>query len=72
MNVLVETSSFALFGNHLYVSIYLDGQLAADYRAKNVLDAKSFVERSLQKLTVTEVEWRGDVIVPFVYHREGD
>ena len=72
MDILVETSTYALFGTHIYVSIYGDDQLLADYRARNMFDAKGFIERSLAQLESKNVVWQGDIIVPFVYHREGD
>jgi hypothetical protein len=72
--VLVTTSMFALYGNHIYVTIQGDDR-RFEYRARNPLDAKSFIERVLQRhFTGDECDiiQAGDVVVHFVYQRNGD
>jgi hypothetical protein len=72
--VVVNASMFALYGNHLYVTIRGEGK-TFEYRAKNVLDAKSYIERALQLHFADEtyeIIQEGDIIVHFVYHRPGD
>ena len=72
--IVVNTSMFALYGNHIYVTIKGDGQ-AFEYRARHPLDAKSFIERVLQQYfadEVYEIIHDGDVIVHFVYQHQGD
>ncbi len=65
---------FALYGNHIYVTIRGDGKML-EYRARNPLDAKSFIERALQRHfsdDAYEIIQEGDVVVHFVYQRGGD
>ena len=72
--VVVNTSMFALYGNHIYVTIKGGGK-SLEYRARNILDAKSFIERTLARYFSDDnysVVHDGDVVVHFVYHRSGD
>ncbi|MEM7345276.1 MAG: hypothetical protein AAF485_13640 [Chloroflexota bacterium] len=72
--VIVNTSMFALYGNHIYVTIQGDGK-SLEYRARNPLDAKSFIERALQRYFADDtydIIQDGDIVVHFVYHRPGD
>jgi len=41
-----------------------------EYRARNILDAKQFVDRALNGRS--DVDWQGDTIINFAYHRTGD
>ena len=72
--VVVNTSMFALYGNHIYVTMQGAGK-RLEYRARNPLDAKSFIERALQQHFTDddyEIIHEGDVVVHFVYHQQGD
>lgn len=72
--VIVNTSMFALYGNHIYVTIKGSGK-TLEYRARNPLDAKSFIERALQLHFSDddyEIIHQGDTAIHFVYHRSGD
>lgn len=72
--IVVNTSMFALYGNHIYVTISGAGR-QLEYRARNPLDAKSFIERALRRHFVDdefEIVQAGDIVVNFVYHRPGD
>ena len=71
-SVIVSANAWALFGRHLYVTIKgLDKYF--EYRAKNIIDAKNYIERILtEEFSGCEVLTEGDTIVPFVYHHEGD
>jgi len=72
--VVVNTSMFALYGNHIYVTIKGNGQ-TFEYRARNPLDARSFIERILQHHFADNsyhIIHQGDAVVHFVYHRVGD
>jgi len=70
--VIVSVNAWALFGRHLYVTIKGQGK-TFEYRAKNIIDAKNFIERVLTaEFSGCEVLTEGDTIVPFAYHHEGD
>lgn len=65
---------FAFYGNHIYVTIHGNGKML-EYRARNPLDAKSFIERALQRHfsgDAYEIIQERDVVVYFVYQRGGD
>ena len=72
MKVTVATSTYALFGRHIYVTITGGGR-RYEYRAINIIDARSFIERTLAtEFQGWEVEVAGDTEIYFVSRREGD
>ena len=70
--IVVTTNTYALFGKHIYVTIKNDDKLIAEYRALNIYDASSFVNRALMMYDKSNIQYQGDVVMNFVYHREGD
>ena len=70
--VTVTTNSFIGLGRHIYVTLQSDDKLA-EYKARNSLDARRFIERMLtEEFAGHEVTEAGDTPVFFVYARDGD
>ena len=70
--VTVTTNSFTGLGRHIYVTLQSDDKMA-EYKARNSLDARRFIERMLvEEFAGHEITEAGDMPVFFVYARDGD
>jgi hypothetical protein len=58
-------------GTHIFVTIRGGGKVF-EYTARDTLDARGYIEATLKLFPGYDVHWDGDVIVYFVYPREGD
>jgi len=59
-------------GTHIFVTIKSVDK-TYEYTARDGLDARGYIEEILNKFFIGyEVHWDGDVLVYFIYPREGD